>query len=104
MSRLVTRRGLVTAGALGAGTLLAGCDKVIQVPAARRILFAGEDMQRGLQRALTDRGALAREYSASEMSPVFDDCIARGEVANPVARSTESPSSQAGVRICLLLP
>ena len=71
MSRLVTRRGLVTAGALGASGLLAGCDKVIQIPAARRILFSGEDIQRGLQRALSPRDALAREYSASDMSPVF---------------------------------
>jgi DMSO/TMAO reductase YedYZ molybdopterin-dependent catalytic subunit len=71
MSGLVTRRGLITAGALGAGTLLAGCDKVIQVPAARRILFAGEDIQRGLQRSLTSRDALATEYGVSDMSPVF---------------------------------
>ena len=71
MSRLVTRRRLVTTGALGAGALLAGCDRVIQVPAARKILFAGEDMQRGLQRALMNRDALAPEYSASQMSPIF---------------------------------
>lgn len=71
MTVRVTRRGLVTAGAIGAGTLLSGCDRVIQVPAARKILFAGEDMQRGLQRALTDRGALAPEYTTAQMSPVF---------------------------------
>ena len=71
MSRLVTRRGLVTAGALGASALLAGCDKVIQVPAARRILFSGEDIQRGLQRSLMRRDALATEYSAADLSPVF---------------------------------
>src|SRR3546814_5147404 len=28
-------------------------------------------MHRGLQRALTDRRALAREFSAAEMSPIF---------------------------------
>jgi len=71
MSRLITRRRLVTTGALGAGALLSGCDKVIQVPAARRILFSGEDMQRGLQRALMNRDALAPEYSTAQMSPVF---------------------------------
>ncbi|MGN6279087.1 MAG: molybdopterin-dependent oxidoreductase [Sphingomonas sp.] len=71
MSALVTRRRLVTGGALGVGALLSGCDKVVQVPGARKILFAGEDMQRGLQRALTNRGALAPEYSVSQMSPVF---------------------------------
>lgn len=71
MSRLVTRRRLVTGGALGAGALLAGCDKVVEVPALRKILFSGEDLHRGLQRLITDRTALAREYAASEMSPVF---------------------------------
>ena len=44
---------------------------VIQVPAARKILFSGEDIQRGLQRTLMSRDALATEYSASEMSPIF---------------------------------
>ncbi len=63
-----SRRGFITAGA---GLLLAGCDKVAQLPAARRILFAGEDIQRGLQRALSDRAALAPEYTRAQMSPVF---------------------------------
>ncbi|WP_174292064.1 molybdopterin-dependent oxidoreductase [Sphingomonas bacterium] len=65
---MISRRNLVGAGA---GLLLAGCDKVVQVPAARRILFAGEDIQRGLQRALSDRGALAPEFTRAQMSPVF---------------------------------
>jgi DMSO/TMAO reductase YedYZ molybdopterin-dependent catalytic subunit len=65
---MIARRSLLTAGA---GLLVAGCDRVLQQPAARRILFAGEDMQRGLHRALTDRGALAPEYRVDQMSPVF---------------------------------
>jgi DMSO/TMAO reductase YedYZ molybdopterin-dependent catalytic subunit len=71
MSRLITRRRLVTGGALGVGALLAGCDQVVEVPALRKILFSGEDLHKGLQRAITDRGALAREYAASDMSPIF---------------------------------
>lgn len=71
MSGIVTRRGIVTGAALGAGALLSGCDRVIQIPAARKILFSGEDMQRGLQRALMDRGALAPEFTAADMSPIF---------------------------------
>ena len=55
----------------GAGLLLAGCDRVAQLPAARRILFLGEDMHRGLQRALIDRDALAPEYRPDQMSPMF---------------------------------
>lgn len=64
----MNRRHLLTGAG---GLLLAGCDKVIQVPAARRILFAGEDMHRGLQRALVDRAALAPEFTRDQRSPVF---------------------------------
>jgi len=68
---LITRRTLVTGGALGAGLLLSGCDKVAQQPGFRRILFSGEKINMGLQRALMDRNALAPEFSAEQMSPVF---------------------------------
>ena len=47
----------------GAGLLLSGCDKARcqSATASRKILFKGEDIQRGLQRALTrPRDALAR--------------------------------------------
>jgi len=71
MSRLVTRRGLVAGAALGAGTLLTGCDRVIKLPAARKLLFSGEDAQRVLQRSLMGRDALAREYGPAEMSSIF---------------------------------
>ena len=53
---ILPRRTLLAGGA---GLLLAGCDKVAAIPQARKILFSGEDMHRGLQRALLDRGALA---------------------------------------------
>jgi len=65
---MIARRSLLTGGA---GLLLAGCDRIVQIPAARQILFAGEEMQRGLQRALVDRAALAPEYTVAQMSPVF---------------------------------
>jgi DMSO/TMAO reductase YedYZ molybdopterin-dependent catalytic subunit len=71
MSNLLTRRTVVTGAALGATTLLTGCDKAIQQPAIRKIIFSGEDLQMGLQRAISARGALAREYTAAEMSPIF---------------------------------
>ena len=68
---LITRRALVTGGAASAGLLLSGCDQVAQVPALRKILFSGEIMNMGLQRALSNRDALAPEFSAAEMSPRF---------------------------------
>jgi DMSO/TMAO reductase YedYZ molybdopterin-dependent catalytic subunit len=68
---LLTRRTLVTGGALGAGLLLSGCDKLAQQPGFRRILFSGEKINMGLQRALMNRDALAPEFTADQMSPVF---------------------------------
>lgn len=61
--------GLV--GAVSALPFLAGCDAINEAPTVRKILSLGEDMHRGAQRALTDRDALAREYSRADLSPVF---------------------------------
>ena len=68
---LLTRRTLVTGGALGAGLLLSGCDQLAQQPGFRRILFSGEKINMGLQRALMNRDALAPEFRPDQMSPVF---------------------------------
>jgi DMSO/TMAO reductase YedYZ molybdopterin-dependent catalytic subunit len=68
---LITRRALVTSAAIGAGTLLSGCDKVAANPGFRKILFSGETMNLGLQRALMSRDALAPEFRPDQMSPVF---------------------------------
>ena len=65
---ILARRNLIVGSA---GLLLAGCDKVVANPQARKILFAGEDMHKGLQRALMNRGALAPEFTREQMSPVF---------------------------------
>ena len=71
MTMILTRRALIAGGASAAGLALAGCDRLGQDPRARRILFMGEEMNRGLQRALMHRDALAREFSPADMSPVF---------------------------------
>lgn len=68
MSAILTRR---TALVGLAGTLLTGCDTVASAPATRELLFSGERFHRLLQRGLTNRGALAPEFSAEQMSPVF---------------------------------
>jgi DMSO/TMAO reductase YedYZ molybdopterin-dependent catalytic subunit len=68
---ILTRRALIAGSTAGAGLLLSGCDKIAEVPAFRKILFSGEIMNRGLQRALSNRAALAPEFTAAEMSPRF---------------------------------
>lgn len=68
MTALLTRRALI--GSLAA-TTLAGCDAVGNNPAARELLFTGDNMHRWLQRAITDRSALAKEFRPDQMSPVF---------------------------------
>ncbi|UVO51424.1 molybdopterin-dependent oxidoreductase [Sphingomonas sp. SUN019] len=68
---ILTRRSLIVGGTIGAGVLLSGCDKLAQNQQFRTILFKGEDMHRGLQRALTNREALAREFRPDQRSPVF---------------------------------
>jgi DMSO/TMAO reductase YedYZ molybdopterin-dependent catalytic subunit len=68
---ILTRRSLIVGGTIGAGALLSGCDRLAQNEQFRTILFKGEDMHRGLQRALTNRDALAREFRPDQRSPVF---------------------------------
>jgi DMSO/TMAO reductase YedYZ molybdopterin-dependent catalytic subunit len=68
---LITRRSLVASGAVGAGLLLSSCDRLANQPAFRKILFSGDKINQGLQRALSDRGALAPEFRADQMSPNF---------------------------------
>ncbi len=71
MKRLITRRALVATGAIGAGALLSGCDRIAENPGFRKILFSGEKMNMGLQRALSNRHSLATEFRPDQMSPVF---------------------------------
>ncbi|WP_407073362.1 molybdopterin-dependent oxidoreductase [Sphingomonas sp. LaA6.9] len=72
MNRLFTRRGLIGSGiAIGAGGLVGGCDRLGESPTFRKILSCGEAMNRHAQRLLTDRNALAREFSVAEISPFF---------------------------------
>ncbi len=65
---IITRRNLLIAGA---GGLVAGCDAIGHSEAGRGLLFKAEAVHQSLQRALTDRDALAREFAASDMSPRF---------------------------------
>jgi DMSO/TMAO reductase YedYZ molybdopterin-dependent catalytic subunit len=70
-TQAINRRALLKgAGALGASTLLTGCDALTQSPAARRILASAETVNRVVQRGLAPN-ALAAEFSEGDLSPAF---------------------------------
>jgi len=67
----------------GAGSLLvAGCDALNRSPAVRGVLERAEDLHLASQRLLAGRDALAREFPAADMSPVFRANGSR-EVSDP---------------------
>jgi DMSO/TMAO reductase YedYZ molybdopterin-dependent catalytic subunit len=68
----LTRRNLIGSLGVGAGgLLLSGCDKINASPTVQSLLGLGEKATFRAQRIVTDRGALAPEYGASDMSPFF---------------------------------
>ncbi len=67
----LSRRRLLSVGALGAGgLLLAGCDKLSQPGPFRSLLESAEGAHFGSQRLLAG-DALAQEFSVADMSPSF---------------------------------
>lgn len=70
MSRILTRRGLLTSGALGGGVLLSGCDALTRSPGITGIVRSAEGATYRWQR-LIGRDALATEYTKADLSPVF---------------------------------
>jgi DMSO/TMAO reductase YedYZ molybdopterin-dependent catalytic subunit len=71
MSTIITRRALVGGLVAGGGTLLSGCDRLSASPDFVEGLKTAEKLNYGLQRALQGRDRLAREFSATDMSPMF---------------------------------
>jgi DMSO/TMAO reductase YedYZ molybdopterin-dependent catalytic subunit len=65
---ILTRRTLLLGGA---GTLLAGCDRLNDSPGFRGVLRTGEGLTMRAQRLISSREAMAREYGAADMSPIF---------------------------------
>jgi DMSO/TMAO reductase YedYZ molybdopterin-dependent catalytic subunit len=69
--RLITRRGLIRAGAISAGgLLLTGCDRLNESAGFRGLLQGAEGLHMGSQRLLGGQ-TLSREFSEKDMSPVF---------------------------------
>jgi DMSO/TMAO reductase YedYZ molybdopterin-dependent catalytic subunit len=65
---ILSRRTLLIGGA---GTLLTGCDKLNNSAGFRETLRGGEGLTMRAQRLISSRTAMAREFSAADMSPVF---------------------------------
>ena len=66
---ILGRRALI--GSVVSLPLLTGCDALNESPVFRKILSMGEVMHQHSQRTLMDRGALAREFDRSDLSPTF---------------------------------
>ncbi len=72
MKDFLTRRKLLTAGAITLGGLtLSGCDALTASPGFRTFLKSGETLTQAAQRALMIGQPLAREFSERDISPVF---------------------------------
>jgi DMSO/TMAO reductase YedYZ molybdopterin-dependent catalytic subunit len=72
MTLLLPRRKILSGLALGTGGLLiGGCDALSQNDRFRSVLRSAEDLNKASHRLLTNRAALAREFSESDMSPIF---------------------------------
>ncbi len=65
---MIARRTLIAGGAAG---LLTGCDALGNNADFRKLLALGEKGNFAIQRALTDRAALAREFRPEQRSPMF---------------------------------
>ncbi len=63
----LSRRGLIGAG----GLMLAGCNRLSASPPFRNFIGGAEEMTLASQRLLLAGQPLAREYKASEISPIF---------------------------------
>jgi len=67
-----SRRGLIGAGAAGlGGLLLSGCDRLSEAPQALNIVRSAQGLTLRAQRLILSGQPLAREYKASDLSPVF---------------------------------
>ena len=72
MSRLISRRALLRAGTVAAGSLLlSGCDGEFDLPLVRGALDFGQLVSLRAQRLLLSGQPLAREFTVADISPDF---------------------------------
>jgi len=69
---MISRRALIGSLAAGAGgLLLPGCNRINADPKVRTLLESAEGLTMRAQRLIADRSALAREFDAADISPIF---------------------------------
>ncbi len=68
---MITRRTLIASSATAGGLLLSGCEKIGATATGTSILDTAERFTYRMQRGISDRAALAPEFTASQMSPHF---------------------------------
>lgn len=72
MNRTANRRRWLTAAGVTLGSMwLAACDKLTNTPKFMRVLDSAEGLTRRAQRLVTDRKALAREFTHADLSSHF---------------------------------
>lgn len=71
IGRLTRRQALLSLGAGTGGILLSGCDRVGRSAAFRSVESSAQALTMKAQRLVTDRAALAPEFSPADMSPIF---------------------------------
>ena len=72
MTKNVSRRRILAGlGASAGGLMLGGCDRIHRSAVMQDVFDGGSVLTHRAQRLIVDRDALAREFSAADMSPVF---------------------------------
>jgi DMSO/TMAO reductase YedYZ molybdopterin-dependent catalytic subunit len=80
---IISRRNLLVSSS---ALLVSGCDKLGQSETFRGVLALGEKGNFAIQRSLTDRTAMAREFGPEHVSPVFRANGTRSPVGNIYAK------------------
>jgi DMSO/TMAO reductase YedYZ molybdopterin-dependent catalytic subunit len=71
IEKIGRRRMIASLGAGAAGLLLPGCDRITRSAPFQSVQSYAQGLTESVQRLVIDRGALAREYDGTEMSPLF---------------------------------
>ncbi|MEA3062882.1 MAG: hypothetical protein QOJ94_2663 [Sphingomonadales bacterium] len=71
IERVSRRRMMGSLGAGAGGLLLSGCDRITRSDTFQAMQTSAQQLTMEAQRLVIDRAALAREFDAADMSPVF---------------------------------